>query len=51
MTTRGIVVDELAKQLLNDKADADLKTLKDLANQLEDHPENEHNLENQVKAG
>jgi hypothetical protein len=38
-TVRNIANEELAAQLLSGKADADFKTLKDLAAWLEDHPE------------
>lgn len=38
-SVRTIANEELAAQLLSGKADADFKTLKDLANWLESHPE------------
>ena len=50
MTTRQIVVDELAKQLLSDKADADFKTLKELADWLENHPEDVASINSDITA-
>ena len=50
LTTRDIVVDELAKQLLSDKADADFKTLKELADWLENHPEDVASINSDIKA-